>query len=529
MARDFKPGDLIFAKMKGYPHWPARVDELPDGAVKSPTNKLPIFFFGTHETAFLGPKDIFPYAKFKEKYGKPYKRKGFNEGLWEIENNPRVKFSGQQVRPAVNSSVVKEMTSDTNQGSTANVDGKAGSKRRRSTAVNSPSKPSPVPTADDEPKDREADDSKTDKEVSPVAEKDNSEEDTNKKEPSKAPFTGKRGRKRKVEKEVESEEEPQTPKRGRPALAPEAKSPKPRGRRPKAEKSSPTGEITPSESEISKKGTEDKQKKQQKKEDVDHKKEEEKPRKESDKKEGKKEPEPKRRRKAKGAEDDSDSASDEEDENKGKSSRFQLAQRRNLLKLQHETEASEKKRKVEEQSKAEMQSKEEGKKTEVKKTDKKRETSVESRLQKLHGEIKISLRIEKLIRRFKASQAIMDKATMLYNKFKNMFLVGEGDCIITQVLNKSLAEQRQHEEANKAKEQGKKGSSKKADQAKEQNPESSTPNAGTDSQDNGQSQQNRVKREETGVKDETISTNVNLDEQKSQTDQQQENDLTTEK
>lgn len=53
------------------------------------------------------------------------------------------------------------------------------------------------------------------------------------------------------------------------------------------------------------------------------------------------------------------------------------------------------------------------------------------------------------IRRFKASQDIMDKATMLYNKFKSMFLVGEGDSVLSQVLNKSLAEQRQHEEAKK--------------------------------------------------------------------------------
>ena len=56
----------------------------------------------------------------------------------------------------------------------------------------------------------------------------------------------------------------------------------------------------------------------------------------------------------------------------------------------------------------------------------------------------------------------MDKATMLYNKFKSMFLVGEGDCVLSQVLNKSLAEQRQHEEA-------KKGALKRVEQAKENN------------------------------------------------------------
>ncbi|KAK2817153.1 hypothetical protein Q5P01_025344 [Channa striata] len=433
MARDWKPGDLIFAKMKGYPHWPARIDEVPDGAVKPSNIKFPIFFFGTHETAFLGPKDIFPYLPNKEKYAKPNKRKGFNEGLWEIENNPKVELTA----------------------------------------------PKPVPPESFTEKDLES---------SPEGEQDADDKGmktkgTAEKESTDVPKP-KRGRKKKsdADQDAEKDDAPASP------VSPSGgEGPKRRGRKPKSEKllllqqqdqQGSGSEMDTADSEKKRKRTpEDKSKIV----------EEEKRKKKEDSK-GKdaevKEPEAKKKKLSK---DDSSSGSDDEEKNKARKKQ-----------QNSEMDKDARRRKPDE---IREPNKDDGKKNEDRTVVKKKEMSTDLKLQRLHSEIKISLKIDnpdvkkclealdeigalqvttqhlqkhseliatlKKIRRFKASQDIMDKATMLYNKFKSMFLVGEGDCVLSQVLNKSLAEQRQHEEA-------KKGALKRVEQAKENNSDKMT-------------------------------------------------------
>ncbi|NXE57863.1 PSIP1 factor, partial [Casuarius casuarius] len=167
------------------------------------------------------------------------------------------------------------------------------------------------------------------------------------------------------------------------------------------------------------------------------------------------------------------------------------------------------------------------------------ETSMDSRLQRIHAEIKNSLKIDNLdvnrciealdelaslqvtmqqaqkhtemiltlkkIRKFKVSQVIMEKSTMLYNKFKTMFLVGEGDSVLSQVLNKSLAEQKQHEEIKKSKEQWKKGPNKKLEKEKEQTGLKTLNGESEDTQDTNQSQHSGENTEEKKEKHE-VST-----------------------
>merc|ERR1712071_150257 len=56
-------------------------------------NRFHVFFYGTYEVAQVKGEDLFSYQDNKDKFGKPQKRKGFKEGLWEIENRPGIGLS----------------------------------------------------------------------------------------------------------------------------------------------------------------------------------------------------------------------------------------------------------------------------------------------------------------------------------------------------------------------------------------------------------------------------------------------------
>lgn len=74
----FKVDDKVFAKVKGYPAWPARILELKGV-------KYNVQFYGTLETAVVNPKDIYYYLQHKHTFVKTLKRKDYNDAIEEIE------------------------------------------------------------------------------------------------------------------------------------------------------------------------------------------------------------------------------------------------------------------------------------------------------------------------------------------------------------------------------------------------------------------------------------------------------------
>lgn len=89
MASNFSIGDLVWAKMKGFPPWPGLITEPTDELKKASSKPRPghhcIFFFGTRNYSWIEVDKLKSYEDFKEEGKKYAKSASFIAATREIE------------------------------------------------------------------------------------------------------------------------------------------------------------------------------------------------------------------------------------------------------------------------------------------------------------------------------------------------------------------------------------------------------------------------------------------------------------
>ncbi|XP_063699562.1 PC4 and SFRS1-interacting protein [Culicoides brevitarsis] len=111
---DYHVGSLVFAKLKGFAPWPAKI-------VKAEKKKYYVYFYGTGEKSpAMKSEDLFDYAKHKEKYvvDKNLKRKGYPEAVEQIEAALR---GEEDVASIYNTSASLEPFSESNAAETTDM------------------------------------------------------------------------------------------------------------------------------------------------------------------------------------------------------------------------------------------------------------------------------------------------------------------------------------------------------------------------------------------------------------------------
>lgn len=64
--RQWKVGDLVLAKVKGFPAWPATVSEAEKWGYSTDWKKVLVYFFGTKQIAFCNPADVEAFTEEKK-------------------------------------------------------------------------------------------------------------------------------------------------------------------------------------------------------------------------------------------------------------------------------------------------------------------------------------------------------------------------------------------------------------------------------------------------------------------------------
>uniref|UniRef100_A0A0N5BEV9 PWWP domain-containing protein n=1 Tax=Strongyloides papillosus TaxID=174720 RepID=A0A0N5BEV9_STREA len=113
-GRKFAVNDLVWAKMKGFPHWPGKVIQVPKFNGKGVDSKYMVIFFGTNEHAYLKDTELCHYLENREKYEIPNKKKSFELALKEVREAAGLD-PGEPFTAASSTETSRETSLSTNQ------------------------------------------------------------------------------------------------------------------------------------------------------------------------------------------------------------------------------------------------------------------------------------------------------------------------------------------------------------------------------------------------------------------------------
>ncbi|KAJ1526064.1 hypothetical protein ONE63_009230 [Megalurothrips usitatus] len=85
--RKFEVGDLVFAKLKGYPPWPSKINQI-ESIISGGKEKVRynVFFYGTHQSSILRSSSLYHYDTYAKSIVDKWGRKPkFHHALKELE------------------------------------------------------------------------------------------------------------------------------------------------------------------------------------------------------------------------------------------------------------------------------------------------------------------------------------------------------------------------------------------------------------------------------------------------------------
>ncbi|CBY34433.1 unnamed protein product [Oikopleura dioica] len=101
----FQFGDLVFAKVKDFPFWPARIDCVRLSSYKNGVQSdepgsstfWPVFFYGTRERLWINDRSLLPFEANRKELGNASTLKSFRQAMVEAFTKPLVDFQFKDI------------------------------------------------------------------------------------------------------------------------------------------------------------------------------------------------------------------------------------------------------------------------------------------------------------------------------------------------------------------------------------------------------------------------------------------------